>query len=217
MNWQSGLLRRGAVAGGGVLVVAGVVVLVVTTTTPGTSEAQPKSARSRAAAPPATGAHPTTTSTPQETSPAPPSEPPPSQGPVPTPVAEVFHGFRTVSAQALQAGKVDPAALGRVAQGFVQGEIAATAAEFAKNGWHQEGAPTVVWSHTVERHLDAQPPSVTIEACVDSSDVRILDQHGKPVLGTTDKPPRVPNLYTLVKTHGTWKVTGHSFPRQPTC
>jgi hypothetical protein len=225
MNWQSGMLRRAAVAAGGALVVGGVVVLVVTTTTPGTSGAQ-SGTRPRAASHSKTATGPSVTTGSSTTTPAAPSTPatpPPSSaqpqghGPVPTPVAKVFHGFRSVSAHSLQTGKLDRDALGRVTQGFVKGAITAHAEEFAKNGWHQEGRPRVVWTRTVDSNLDKQPPTVTIEACIDSSDVRILGENGKPVLGTTDKPPRVPNLYTLVKAHGTWKVSGHSFPREPTC
>lgn len=206
--------RRALVTSTGVLVVAGVVVAVtVTAEAPARSAQRAGDRQPRAATSSATAG---SAASPAPRSPAPPAQhgaaPPP-----PSTLDSVFTSFRAASHHALQAGAPDQHALAAVAQGFVKGEVEATAAEYAENGWHQEGAPKIVWTHQVGAHLEKRPPQVTVEVCVDSTGVRVVDANGKRAPGTADKPARVPQLYTLVKTGEGWKLARHSFPREATC
>lgn len=112
----------------------------------------------------------------------------------------------------------DAVDLDAVAQGFVKGELEAIRAEFAANGWYQKGSVKVAEIQTVDSNQDAEPPTVTLQVCLDSSEVAIVDEDGDPVFSPDDgTPDRVPHLYTLVHTDSGWKVTEHSFPQARSC
>lgn len=110
----------------------------------------------------------------------------------------------------------DPVDLSQIATGTVLSSLEAMAVEFEHNGWSQEGSAVVASWEIVDEEMDADPPTMTIEVCVDSSDVRIVDDAGQQ-LRTPDAPQRSLNIYTAVKEAGQWRLSGHTFPDDPDC
>ena len=88
--------------------------------------------------------------------------------------------------------------------------------EFEDNGWRQVGSPDVVASRVVFRRPDASPPRMRIAACVDSSDVDVVDASGDSVRNGT-YAARSTMLFDLVLRHGDWLVQRQSFPDDPDC
>ncbi|KGM09878.1 hypothetical protein [Cellulomonas bogoriensis] len=110
-------------------------------------------------------------------------------------------------------GEVEPAAV-TVAGGAVRGALEADAAEFEANGWTVTGDPRVIDLDVVEELLDADPPQITVHACVDASEVEVRDGQGE-LVGA--RPPRSVNAYTFTETDGVWLLTGHGFADDPDC
>lgn len=137
--------------------------------------------------------------------------------PGPSNARQAVSGFVKLNNTALQQAKVDSGELDRVAKGYAKGELRAQSEEFHDRGWRQEGSAKVVAQHTVREDRHAHPPTVVVQVCVDSSALRVLGPDGKPAPGWAEKPKRVPNRYTMVRTHGSWKVRGHSYPKSATC
>lgn len=88
--------------------------------------------------------------------------------------------------------------------------------EFEDQGWTQVGAPTIKSLEIVEEQLDTTPPRVVVLACVDSSDVDILDDEGNS-LRNEGTPSRSANLYTLVREERVWSIADVTFPEDPDC
>ena len=106
--------------------------------------------------------------------------------------------------------------LSQVAIGAVLGELDATRAEFEVMGWTQVGAPTIADLRVVTPPTEAAPTEVVVEACLDNSDVRIVDSAGNDVR-TSTTAPRSLNIYVLRWTEGRWLVAEHTFPDDPDC
>lgn len=103
--------------------------------------------------------------------------------------------------------------LSDVATGAIVKELGNEQLELDSNGWTQTGQ-SVVDSVKVLRTTDH---GATVQACIDSSAVKLLDSEGKPI-GTPSADRRALNIYTLVQnTDGTWQVADRSFPDNPTC
>ncbi len=120
---------------------------------------------------------------------------------------------------AVMAAQTQPsdAELATLATGSALGTLQADTAEFAKNGWHQEGLPTVVSTNVVAYDPAAAPPQLTLNVCIDSSKVNILTAAGDAVRTGTDKD-RSLNILTLNRSDdGKWLVSRVSFPDDPTC
>lgn len=94
--------------------------------------------------------------------------------------------------------------------------LEAQRAEFADMGWTQVGTPRVISLDILEEHPEETPPRAVIRACVDSSDVDILDENGDS-LKNEGTPSRSASLYTLVQTDGTWSVDETTFAEDPDC
>jgi hypothetical protein len=103
-----------------------------------------------------------------------------------------------------------------IAAGAVRGELEAARQEYDANGWRQEGAASVASVTVVTADLAAADPTVTVDACIDSSAVRVLDRNGTD-LRNQATPDRSLNRYVLVRSAGVWRVTGHTFPADATC
>ncbi|RNE67371.1 hypothetical protein [Cryobacterium tepidiphilum] len=103
--------------------------------------------------------------------------------------------------------------LSPVATGAILEELGNEHLELDSNGWTQHGQ-SVVDSVKV---LHTTATTATVQACIDSSAVTILDNKGNPI-GTPDTNRRALNIYTLTQgTDGTWQVTDRTFPDNPTC
>ena len=106
--------------------------------------------------------------------------------------------------------------LSQVATGAVLGELEATRAEFDTMGWTQVGTPVIAALRVVTPPTEAAPGDTVVEACLDNSDVRIVDSAGNDVR-TPGTPTRSLNIYTLRWAEGRWLVAEHTFPNDPNC
>jgi hypothetical protein len=143
---------------------------------------------------------------------------------VPVPAAEkekastALRSYVGKAASTLATAKT-PAAdeLAALAVGPAQGAILADAAEFENNGWHQEGTPTVEELEVVGFDASASPQRMTVNACIDSSKVKVVTAEGQTIRQGTSNS-RSLNVLSLVKAgSGGWLVEKVSFPDDPTC
>src|SRR5699024_12329702 len=94
---------------------------------------------------------------------------------------------KLVSAYVTAASEVSPDG-GQVAQQVsavageaLIGELESRLLELESNGWTSSGVPRVVSATVIEQDDSADPPTATVEACIDASDGRVLDSAGDPL------------------------------------
>ncbi len=92
-------------------------------------------------------------------------------------------------------------------------EFDAQAVEWAKEGLHSEGTPTVENPQVI---ADDGAGNLTVSACVDSSSVRVLNDAGTSFTDDTSMT-RALTYFQFVKDGQNWKLSGVSFPDDPTC
>lgn len=112
----------------------------------------------------------------------------------------------------------DPAAarkadVSTILSGYALDEFNAQVDEWEKEGMHQEGVATVESAKIVESADDGS--SFVLEACVDSADVRVLNEAGMDL--RHDQTTRWLTDFTFVRADGAWKLDKQSFPDDPTC
>lgn len=111
---------------------------------------------------------------------------------------------------------VEEVSVARSATGAYAETLALRLDEFEDMGWTQMGTPTVTSLQILEEHLEEDPPRVIVLACIDSTNVQILDDRGNE-LRNAGTPARSSNLYTLVQEQGVWSITNATFPEDPDC
>ena len=117
-----------------------------------------------------------------------------------------------VLAQATEPSDADLAAL---ATGSAKDALVASSAEFAANGWHQVGEPSIVSTKVASFTAGANPPTLTLNACIDSSSVSVVTADGTKVRSSGG---RSLNIMTFIQSaEGKWLVSRVSFPDDPTC
>lgn len=223
--------RRAWVAGAGALVLVAIIVLVISLTR---GSSQPEAAgtasdtSSAASGPPAASGAATASSKAQSsaTKPAAAAKPRPSAPvlAVPLPPADAkvaeLHAkdFMAAGAKALAAPSATPSPgdFKAIAIGSAFDAMMANSQDFANNGWHQVGAPTVAWVNVTGYQPSANPPQATLDVCVDSSKVNVVTADGSVVKQGTAADRSV-NVLTLVKTDGKWLVSRQGFPANPAC
>ena len=92
-------------------------------------------------------------------------------------------------------------------------EFDAQALEWTRDGTHTTGSPTLEDVHILS---DDGAGNVTVSACVDSSNVRVLNDAGTALTDDTTMT-RALTYFLFVKDDGAWKLSGFSFPDDPTC
>ena len=92
-------------------------------------------------------------------------------------------------------------------------EFDAQALEWTRDGTHATGTPTLEDVHIIS---DDGAGNITVSACVDSSNVRVLNDAGTALTDDTTMT-RALTYFQLVKDGETWKLSGFSFPDDPTC
>ncbi|MFI8413677.1 hypothetical protein ACIGB6_14585 [Paeniglutamicibacter gangotriensis] len=100
-------------------------------------------------------------------------------------------------------------------QGSALGEVQASIAEYASNGWVLSGTPSVVASTISDLDLEAEPTSMTVYACVDSSEVKVSTTAGTPVPSNMGKAMNI--IYLEQAKDESWKIVRTAFPDDPTC
>lgn len=160
-------------------------------------------------------AAPGATSSPSVT-PAPAVTPGPGEAPKDV-AADVMENFFTTSSELPTDAKNLTDTVGRLAGDAVLAEVAAELLELEANGWTREGSPKVASLEVVDSTPDGHPPTFTIEACIDSSEVTVFDSTGQPI-GDDSGPDRAINIYNLEQQDdGSWIIVSHSFPNDPAC
>ena len=92
-------------------------------------------------------------------------------------------------------------------------EFDAQALEWTRDGTHTTGSPTLEDVHIIS---DDGAGNITVSACVDSSSVRVLNDAGTALTDDTTMT-RALTYFLFVKDGGAWKLSGFSFPDDPTC
>ena len=103
--------------------------------------------------------------------------------------------------------------LSSVLTGSALDEFDAQALEWTRDGTHTTGSPTLEDVHILS---DDGAGNVTVSACVDSSNVRVLNDAGTALTDDTTMA-RALTYFLFVKDGGAWKLSGFSFPDDPTC
>lgn len=92
-------------------------------------------------------------------------------------------------------------------------EFDAQALEWTRDGTHATGTPTLEDVHIIS---DDGAGNITVSACVDSSNVRVLNDAGTALTDDTTMT-RALTYFQFVKDGQNWKLSGVSFPDDPTC
>ena len=92
-------------------------------------------------------------------------------------------------------------------------EFDAQALEWTRDGTHATGTPTLEDVHIIS---DDGAGNITVSACVDTSNVRVLNDAGTALTDDTTMT-RALTYFQFVKDGETWKLSGFSFPDDPTC
>ena len=92
-------------------------------------------------------------------------------------------------------------------------EFDAQALEWTRDGTHATGTPTLEDVHIIS---DDGAGNITVSACVDSSNVRVLNDAGTALTDDTTMT-RALTYFQFVKDGETWKLSGFAFPDDPTC
>lgn len=103
--------------------------------------------------------------------------------------------------------------LSSVLTGSALEEFDAQALEWTRDGTHTTGSPTLEGVHIIS---DDGAGNITVSACVDSSSVRVLNDAGTALTDDTTMT-RALTYFQFVKDGGAWKLSGFSFPDDPTC
>ena len=109
------------------------------------------------------------------------------------------------------------AVLSDLAAGSYRAELEAQWLELSENGWSYSGDPRVVDLEIVSMDDKSDPATAEVPACIDSSDVTLLDVDGQRIGSQDDVVARAAHLFSLVRDDGTWRVASRSFPDDPAC
>lgn len=119
--------------------------------------------------------------------------------------------------QILQRADGGTSGLEKVASGFVQGELQALAAERKRMGFKQVGDAVITSVKTRSVDLEASPPTVVLDVCVDATAIRVVDANGHPVTGLYQRDAPTLNVYGAQYLDGLWKITTHDIPDSAPC
>lgn len=101
---------------------------------------------------------------------------------------------------------------GPLTAGRFLADLKAEQGELDEYGWTERGTTSVVSLKITKR----KGKTATVSACLDQSKVSIQDADGKSI-GSSDVP-RAMHLYDYgQQADGSWRITAHRFPTDPTC
>lgn len=126
---------------------------------------------------------------------------------------QALRGFLTASDVAHQRADGSLAGVDRYATPGMVDEVAAGVADLRAQELSQEGRTVVVRLDLRDRSAD----SVEFGACIGTGAVEVVTTKGVDLLDRQDPAVRSLHLYTVELHEGTWKVSTHSFPDDPTC
>jgi hypothetical protein len=111
--------------------------------------------------------------------------------------------------------KANVSAVAEVGTETFADELLASAAYNRKNGLHVVGSPDLAQVRVQSLDSRGRPPTAVVEACVDSSDVRIVDDQGHTV--PQPRHGRSRQRFSLVWSDGAWLIDSQEFPDDPSC
>jgi hypothetical protein len=100
-----------------------------------------------------------------------------------------------------------------VAAGAIVAELESERLELEVNEFSKVGTPKV---ESVEV-LEQTETTATVQACIDSSDVKVVDADGNEVNSPGGTSPRALNIFSLELRDGSWIVVARTFPNDPQC
>jgi hypothetical protein len=105
-----------------------------------------------------------------------------------------------------------------IATGFVLGELENLSREYAEQGYTQSGEARIVSSELVSADLDADPPHIVIDVCIDVSAITLTDAAGNDVSDLLYNPGHpVRHEYGADFVDDVWKVSTHEIPETQDC
>lgn len=211
-GWKSLVRRRGVVAAAIFLVlVAGVAFGTWRMADPSVGDSFARRAPETTPTAPVDG--------PGTVSPSAPADPAPTVATEPGELAEVAQTAVTQVLSVLDGSGpgevVETSTLAAVADGDMLAELEAEVLEMDANEWSKHGAPAVVWAEVVSSEPPSAPTTMTVRACVDSSDVALVRPDGQELPPSTT--PRAVNIFTLAADGSGWRVVSRTFPDDPAC
>lgn len=104
-----------------------------------------------------------------------------------------------------------------VAVGSAEELMSNVSDEYEREGWHQEGKPTIVGSPSSAPVQIAGKKGLRVTVCLNDASVRVLDEDGR-VVRPEDQGRRVLNTFDLVQLPDSgWQVVATGFPSDPRC
>lgn len=158
------------------------------------------------------------------------AEPSVEPQPVPEPAPDTSPGEETGNDRAAKrligpfvaadaAAREDPAqplTLEQVATGSALEDLRAQVAELATSGVSQVGTPEVVRARVVSERPRADPPTATVRACLDYTNVDFVNPDGDSIKNP-DAAQRVAVILVLEQRSRAWLVAERGYPANPTC
>lgn len=97
-------------------------------------------------------------------------------------------------------------------------ELEAQWLELSSQGWSVTGAPTISSLEITSLENSSQPATAEVLACIDSSDVTIVDAEGTPVGDPDAVMARAQHRFTMIQAEdGIWRISSRAFPDAPDC
>lgn len=156
--------------------------------------------------------------TPSAPTDVPSSAPVTTAGPLDDDSAQEVVGSYLTAAAGLETDTTDVSArVNSIAGESLIAELEADLLELDSQGWQRTGAPVAVSATVIDQDENSSPPTATVQACIDSSDVQVVDAAGEP-LPNDPSANRALNVYTLAQNDdGAWIIVSRSFPPDPSC
>ncbi|UFU05726.1 hypothetical protein [Ruania halotolerans] len=214
---HAGRGRRTVVLLGVVLVLIMVLVGVLIAQN-STSSADPADPTGSARDPASSSAPPPSPSPPSSpSSPSTPAPQVPAQGAIDDDTAQtLLETYVTAVAEIAPDAEDVPERIDAVAGETIIAELEAELLELDSNGWTRTGSAVVDSASVIDQDSTATPPVATVHACIDSSEVRVLDSAGAP-LPQDPSAARAVNIYTLHQVDGAWVIVSRTFGDDPAC
>ena len=139
-----------------------------------------------------------------------------TSAPVPASIGRAVTGYASALTAAADGSMPTLGVLKKVAADDALDELRAQQLELNADEQHLAGRPALSNARLVRRTRGGTP-TARVRACVDSSNVRVVDAAGVPAVKGTTGSQRAVNVYDLRFERGAWRVVRHTFPPTTAC